>query len=94
MGGARPTKTHRSASAYLCEECRQVAERLINEGRIVFRCQERDTTNSRYSKLKAAIKRARFGHANMSIQEVKTKLMQQPGNGTGKPADLELNDWL
>ena len=70
MGGLRPRESFQLPQINLCPSCRQSMQRLIAKGRLVFRTGERDTTNSRFSKIKAAVKRDRFGDANISAAKI------------------------
>jgi hypothetical protein len=54
----------------LCEDCFKTADELLQRRLIWFRRDHRDTTNSRYSRIKAAVKRARFGHPNINCRKL------------------------
>jgi hypothetical protein len=73
LGGGRPRETYRPASIILCEECWEAADRVMPKCKARFRAGERDTTNSRYSILKAAIKKHCWGNPNINIREIKPK---------------------
>jgi hypothetical protein len=68
MGGLHPSYTYRKPVCKLCKECQDTLLKLFNEGSIKLRTGKRDTTNSRFSLFKAAVKRERFGHANIKLK--------------------------
>jgi hypothetical protein len=53
----------------MCPACQKILAEIIDE--IHFRKElSRDTTNSRFAIIKAAIKRRRFGDPNISVSEI------------------------
>lgn len=63
FGGWRnPEKKNRPSSCALCPACKAVAVCLYDK--LHWREGDDDTTNSRFQKIKAMVKRIRFGHAN------------------------------
>ena len=72
----------------LCPDCAEIASDLVNNRKLRFRTDQRDTTNSRYSILKAAVKRIRFGNPNAS-HDLMLQIL-----GPKKQLDLDLNQWL
>ena len=71
LGGVCPSSYHRSRYAYLCRECMLSLQRLIESGKLKHRTGPKDTTNSRFAITKAAVKRERFGNANIPRKEIK-----------------------
>jgi hypothetical protein len=62
----------------MCDECQRVLADLTDQDRIHFRQQRlKDTTNSRFSLIKAAIKRKRFGDPNASVAEILKQLKEK-----------------
>lgn len=57
---------------------------LVEANQIHFRTDPmRDTFASRYSFIKAAIKRHRFGYANMSVSEIQKWIERHPQRAAG-----------
>jgi hypothetical protein len=84
IGGNRPGTSYAKAYCLLCRDCAATAVHLIGSSVKWREDKARDTTNSRYSKLKAAVKRRRFGDANISIEKIRPKT----------DLDLSINEWL
>jgi hypothetical protein len=98
-GGVRPGASYRKSSCRICRGCKAVALGLLAKKRIKFRLGSRDTTNSRFSLLKASIKRQRFGHPNISARKLRAgQGCAGPGAGMDKVAvsglELEINEWF
>lgn len=71
IGGGRPMQGYRKPLINLCEVCQRSLANLLENNKLHFRREPgRDTTNSRYSIVKAAIKRERFGDPNASAAEM------------------------
>jgi hypothetical protein len=84
FGGSRPRFTYRKDTMHLCYPCRQALIDLTLNGQIAFHQDPaRDTTNSRFSFIVAAIKRKRFGSANAPIHLVKRWIKRHPKRAAG-----------
>jgi hypothetical protein len=80
IGGDRPRESYRPPRIKLCEDCQETLADLVDRDQIHFRREAgRDTTSSRYSIVKGAIKRERFGNPNASIEEILKLYAKQKG---------------